>query len=62
MEKMLDEARDRGERGAEDAWPADDEPIIGRIDLTKGYVPGNVQIVSGLRYRLHQKIGETKGI
>jgi hypothetical protein len=58
----LTKPANRAERGAEDAWPADDEPIIGRIDLTKGYVPGNVQIVSGLRCRLHQnkKIGEAK--
>jgi hypothetical protein len=57
MQPLLDEARDRAERGIEDARPADDEPIIDRIDLTKGYVPGNVRVVCGLAYRLHHGIG-----
>lgn len=52
MKEMLVEAKDRAERGIEDANPADYEPIIDRIDLEKGYVPGNVQIVCGLAYRM----------
>ena len=59
MDRLLDDARDRAERGVEDANPDDYEPIIDRIDLTQGYVPGNVWIVSGLAYKMRHHHGHS---
>jgi hypothetical protein len=54
---LLEEARDRAARGVEDANPDDNECIIDRIDLTKGFVPGNVRVVSGKAYKLRHHLG-----
>jgi len=56
-QKLLEEARARAARGFEDANPDDNEPIIDRIDLTKGFVPGNVRVISGKAYKMRHHLG-----
>ncbi|MBV9016870.1 MAG: hypothetical protein JO058_14550, partial [Alphaproteobacteria bacterium] len=54
---LWEEARDRAARGVEDANPGNNEPIVDRIDLTKGFVPGNVMVVSGKAYKMRHYLG-----
>src|SRR5438045_9165210 len=37
--------------------PHDNDPIIDRIDLKKGFVPGNVRVVSGKPYKMRHHLG-----
>jgi hypothetical protein len=48
-------------REVEDANPADDEPILDRIDLSKGFVRGNVIVLSGKAYKMRHQRGMSLG-
>ena len=37
--------------------PHANDPIIDRIDLKKGFVPGNVRVVSGKAYKMRHHLG-----
>jgi hypothetical protein len=52
---------DPAKREIEDLDPADDEPILDRIDLTKGFVPGNVMVISGKAYKMRHRLGMSLG-
>jgi len=60
-ERLFDDMLDRATRGVEDADPANNEPIVDRLDLTQGFTKGNVHIVCGLVYKFrHRPLDEAR--
>ena len=61
--RLYYEMLDRAMRGVEDADPADNEPIVDRLDLTQGFTKGNVHIVCGLVYKFrHRPFAEARAM
>jgi hypothetical protein len=60
MDRMYDEMVTRAAHGVEDANPGDREPIIDRIDLSRGFEEDNVRIISGLAYKMRHYLWDVR--